>query len=145
MYSEVTITDVQVTPATASVPQGGTQQFTAKVTGTGSFSQAVKWSLAGSINEGTSLSETGLLTVAADEQVGATLTIWAVSLDDETKMANATVTVTEKSVDPTDPTDPTDPSEPGELDEETNVALNAEVIAYNGNNLGGEAGPREAV
>ena len=143
VYSEVTITDVQVTPATASVPQGGTQQFTAKVTGTGSFSQAVKWSLAGSINEGTSLSETGLLTVAADEQVGATLTIWAVSLDDETKMANATVTVTEKSVDPTDPTDPTDPSEPGELDEETNVALNAEVIAYNGNNLGGEAGPEK--
>ena len=58
-------------------------------------------------------------------------------------MANATVTVTEKSVDPTDPTDPTDPSEPGELDEETNVALNAEVIAYNGNNLGGEAGPEK--
>ncbi|MFR0734817.1 MAG: hypothetical protein ACLSHU_12120 [Oscillospiraceae bacterium] len=39
--------------------------------------------------------------------------------------------------------EPTDPTEPDDLDTETNVALNAQVIAYNGNNLGGASGPEK--
>ena len=137
LSSAFVINEVTVSPATAQVAQGKTQQFTAQVTGTGSFSQHVTWELSGNNQEGTSLSESGLLTVAADEPVGTTLTVLARSLDDETKTASATVTVTEESVEPTDPTEPDD------LDTETNVALNAQVIAYNGNNLGGASGPEK--
>ncbi len=60
----------------------------------------------------------------------------------------------ESTVEPTDPTDPTDPepTDPEPTDPEPtdpvvpdsdNVALGAEVIAYNGDNLGGEAGPEK--
>ena len=72
--SAFVINEVTVSPATAQAAQGvnKTQQFTAQVTGTGSFSQNVTWELSGNNQEGTSLSESGLLTVAADEPVGTT-------------------------------------------------------------------------
>ena len=97
-----TITDVTVTPATATVEAGETQQFTATVIGTGNVSKEVTWSVSGS-NAGTTISETGLLTVAAGE-TAATLTVTATAVGDNTKSGTAKVTVTQP--DPDEPWNP---------------------------------------
>lgn len=97
-----TITGVTVTPATATVEAGKTQQFTATVRGTGGVSKEVTWSVSGS-NAGTTISENGLLTVAADE-TAATLTVTATANGDSTKSGIATVTVTQP--DPDEPWNP---------------------------------------
>ena len=114
------ISGVTIDPETATVAQGGTQRFTATVTGTGTVDQSVTWSLSGNADDGTTLVN-GLLTVASGE-TATTLTVTATSVADSTKSASATVTVTE-TTDPTDPPEPTTPG--GEVDEDTNVALNA--------------------
>ena len=88
-----TITNVTVTPDTAIVEAGGTQQFTAKVEGTGNFREEVTWSVSGS-NAGTTISENGLLTVA-DNETATTLTVTATAVGDNTKSGTATVTVTQ--------------------------------------------------
>ncbi len=88
-----TITSVTVTPATATVEQGNTQDFAATVTGTGDFDKSVKWSVIGG-HEGTSIDNEGVLTVAKNE-TAKTLTVRAVANGDETKVAEATVTVKE--------------------------------------------------
>ena len=87
-----TITGVTVTPATATVQQGNTRQFSASVTGTGDFSQAVTWTVEGAVSAGTTISTTGLLTVGADE-TATTLTVRATSNGDNTKSGTAAVTV----------------------------------------------------
>ena len=97
-----TITGVTVSPAAATVEAGKTQQFTATVTGTGSVSKEVTWSVSGS-NAGTTISENGLLTVATDE-TATTLTVTATAVGDNTKYATATVTVTQP--DPDEPLNP---------------------------------------
>jgi hypothetical protein len=88
----VAITAVTVSPAAASVVKGETRQFSAAVTGTGSFSNAVVWTVGGNTGAGTSISEGGLLAIAANEGA-ATLTLTATSLADSTKSGSATVTV----------------------------------------------------
>ena len=128
------ISGVTIDPETATVAQGGTQRFTATVTGTGTVDQSVTWSLSGNADDGTTLVN-GLLTVASGE-TATTLTVTATSVADSTKSASATVTVTE-TTDPTDPPEPTTPG--GEVDEDTNVALNATVVAYNGPESGNGA------
>ena len=89
-----TVTDVTVTPATISVAKGATQNFTATVTGTNSPAPTVTWSIdeAGK-DAGTTISNTGTLTVSASESL-ATLTVKATSTADGTKSGTATVTVT---------------------------------------------------
>ena len=89
-----TITNVTVTPTTATVEAGKTQQFTATVTGTGDYNEKVTWTVSGSSNEGTTISEDGVLTVAADE-TAATLTVKATANGNSGKSATATVTVTQ--------------------------------------------------
>ena len=98
-----TITNVTVTPATAIVEAGKTQKFTATVSGTGNYDKSVTWSVSGNNNAGTTISETGLLTVAADETAAA-LTVTATAVVDDTKYATATVTV--KQPDPDEPWNP---------------------------------------
>ena len=93
---EVTVTSVEVSPASAVVEKGGTQQFTAVVTGMNTPAQTVTWSVSGG-KEGTAIDETGLLTVAADE-TAAELTVTAVSTVDTSKSGTATVTVSETPV-----------------------------------------------
>ena len=88
-----TITGVTVTPTTATVEAGKTQQFTATVTGTGDYNEKVTWTVSGNNSTGTTISTTGLLTVAAGE-TAATLTVKATAVVDDTKSATATVTVT---------------------------------------------------
>ena len=87
-----TVTSVAVSPATASVQQGGTQQFTATVTGTNDPAQTVTWSVAGG-GAGTTISSAGLLTVAAGE-TASTLIVRATSTADPSKLGESTATVT---------------------------------------------------
>ena len=87
-----TITDVTVTPDTATIQTGGEQQFTATVTGTGDFSQAVTWSVEGAVSTSTKISSDGMLTVGTDETAD-TLTVIATSNGDSTKSGRASVTV----------------------------------------------------
>jgi hypothetical protein len=55
-----TVTSVTVTPATASVAKGGTQQFSAAVSGENEPSQTVTWTVTGG-GSGTSISTAGPL------------------------------------------------------------------------------------
>ena len=87
-----TVTAVTVEPATVTVTKGGTQQFTATVSGTGDYDDAVDWTVEGCKSDTTTISDTGLLTVAADE-TATTLTVKATSAVDESKSGTATVTV----------------------------------------------------
>jgi len=86
-----TVTGVTVSPSTASVAKGGTQQFSASVTGTGNPATTVTWTVEGGIT-GTSITD-GLLTVAADE-TATTLTVTATSTVTTSVSGTATVTVT---------------------------------------------------
>jgi len=88
-----TVTSVVVSPATASVAKGGTQSFSATVTGTNSPLQTVSWSIvqAGK-HSSTTISASGLLTVSASETL-TTLTVRATSTVDNAKSGEATVNV----------------------------------------------------
>ncbi|MDR1788718.1 MAG: hypothetical protein LBR16_09785, partial [Treponema sp.] len=88
-----TVTSVTVSPKTADVPKGGTCQFSAVVTGTGSGDHSgVIWIIQGDKASDTSISGAGLLSVAEDE-TAATLTVRAASTVDPDKYDEATVTV----------------------------------------------------
>ena len=87
-----TVESVTVSPAAANVARGGQQQFTATVVGTGTYDDAVTWSVIGNASTGTSITSGGLLTVAADE-TAAHLTVTATSSADSSKTAFSTVTV----------------------------------------------------
>lgn len=105
------ITSVTVSPNAATI--GTQQQFTATVTGTGSFSTGVTWALScsacGGLSPGT-LSATGLYDTPYPAP--ATVTITATSTQDTTKSGSVTVTLTQPvigtaptlSVDVTSPT-----------------------------------------
>lgn len=88
----VTITGVTVTPATATVNKGATQQFTAAVSGTGNYNTAVTWSISGHTSSKTSINANGLLTIGSNE-TAASITVKATAVGDATKYATATVTV----------------------------------------------------
>lgn len=90
-----TVTGVTVSPATAKVQKGGTQQFTATVAGTNSPAQTVTWAVDGGMNTitETTITEQGLLQIAEDE-TAETLTIIATPTADTSKRGIATVMVT---------------------------------------------------
>jgi len=88
-----TITSVTVSPASIEVQKGSTQQFGATVNGTNNPAQTVTWAVTGSGSAGTTISTSGLLTVAADETAAA-LAVTATSTVDTSKTGSATVTVT---------------------------------------------------
>ena len=87
-----TITDVTVTPDTATIQTGGEQQFTATVTGTGAYDETVTWTVEGAVSTSTKISSEGMLTVGTDETAD-TLTVIATSSGDNTKSGRASVTV----------------------------------------------------
>lgn len=79
---------VSVTPSTTIVGQSGTEQFSAVVTGTSN--QSVTWSttpLIGSISSG------GLYTAPATITSGQTITVKAISNQDDVTFATATITL----------------------------------------------------
>jgi len=87
------VTGVAVTPASVAVEQGKTQQFAAAVTGLNlkDTDKTVTWSVSGG-GAGTSISSTGLLTVAAAE-AATSLTVRAASTVTSAVTGAATVTV----------------------------------------------------
>lgn len=82
---------VYVSPRTATVAKGGTQQFSA---GGAAATGGVTWTVTGdkTVNSGTTVSTAGLLTVASAE-TNTALTVKATSTSDSTKIGSATVTV----------------------------------------------------
>lgn len=86
------ITAVDVTPASATIGATGTQQFTAVVTGTGTFDDAVTWSVES--GDG-SIDSAGLYTAGS---AAGSATIRATSVQDPTEYDEATVTVVSGSV-----------------------------------------------
>ena len=88
-----TVTNVSVSPETATVDAGGTAQFAASVSGTGDYDDSVTWTVSGNSSADTTIND-GLLTVAEDE-TAASLTVTATSVGDGTIYDTATVTVTQ--------------------------------------------------
>ena len=87
------VAGVTVSPGSASVKKGSTQAFTATVTGINDFDDAVTWSVSGANHAGTTISDSGVLSVA-EEETASSLTVTAVSESDSGKSGTATVTVT---------------------------------------------------
>ncbi|HEX2713895.1 MAG TPA: hypothetical protein VHM88_17005, partial [Candidatus Acidoferrales bacterium] len=96
----VTVTSdltVSVSPATASVELGATQQFLASVTGSGNPDRAVSWSTSGPGCSGAACGTadpSGLLTAPQVRPSPAGVTLTARSLGDPSKSASALVNVT---------------------------------------------------
>lgn len=90
----VVVTGVTVSPETARISRGGTQDFTATVQGTGGPSQSVKWSVSGNavMSAGTTISDNGRLTVSPTE-ASTTLTVRATSVDNTSVSGTANVTI----------------------------------------------------
>lgn len=88
-----TVDSVAVTPETASPAAGTTVAFTAAVSGTGIYSKKVTWSISGQTKPGTTIDETGVLTIAADEPASTAITVTATSIYDNTKSGTAVATV----------------------------------------------------
>ncbi|MCL2062509.1 MAG: Ig-like domain-containing protein [Firmicutes bacterium] len=87
-----TVDSVTVSPTELLLAAGGTQTFTAVVTGTNNPSQAVEWTVSDNTSPDTQISAAGVLTIAAGE-TASTLTVMARSVIDATKTATATVNV----------------------------------------------------
>lgn len=92
-----TVTNVAVSPSSVSIQKGGTQQFNATVEGTNHPSQLVTWKVSGKNSAGTNISDSGLLTIGADETAAA-LTVTATSAADTGKSGTASVIVTDSPV-----------------------------------------------
>lgn len=97
--SPTTTVSVTISPTTASLAGGTTQQFTATVTG--STNTAVTWAVSGTqggnANIGT-ISTTGLYTAPTILPASVTQVITATSQADTTKVGSATVTLTAPTV-----------------------------------------------
>lgn len=92
---DAAVTSVSLSPTTASVVQGATQQLTATVTAVGGANQTVTWT---SSNSKVAVAANGLVTVAADAATGD-YTITATSTFDSSKKGTATITVTATTTD----------------------------------------------
>lgn len=86
------VTKVAITPATATVAKGQSQQFKVTVTAGNLVPQNVSWTLTGNDPTTSTVDGNGLVTVAADE-TNTTLILTATSVFDPTKQATATITV----------------------------------------------------
>ena len=87
------VTSVTVSPESANVAKGSTQQMTATVVTTGYAPKTVNWSVTGAQTPTSRISNIGLLTVATNEP-NDTLTVTAVSAYDPDKSDTSTITVT---------------------------------------------------
>ena len=128
--SGATVTSVSVDPANVALGRGATQKFTAAVTGENDPTQSVTWKVEGAESAKTSIKADGTLKISVEE-TAKTLTVTATSKLDETKSANATVTVTDEIVAP-DITVTIDPAElvvdanPGQKGQFTAIVEGAE-------------------
>ena len=88
------VTAVEVTPKAPIVQTGQTQQFAATVTAVDGAPHTVLWSITGNTSIGTTITQNGLLTVAANE-MAASITITAASAFNGAISDFAIVTVTQ--------------------------------------------------
>jgi hypothetical protein len=86
------VTGVSVTPSPVEIEKGTSRQFAATVSGSGTYSHAVNWTVAGASSSGTTIDASGLLAITADETAN-TLTVKAASVQTESKFGTAAVTV----------------------------------------------------
>jgi hypothetical protein len=96
-----TISSVTISPSTANVEVGKTQQFTATVRGTGNFDSGVTWFvndiMSGDSNVG-SVDISGVYTAPANIPSPATVTVKAVARADTSQSATASVTIVPRQV-----------------------------------------------
>ena len=98
--SQASVSSVTVTPATANTVKGGNVNLQAVVNGSGFFDRSVTWTLQGAnstgaiapLAEGTVITSTGNLQVAADEKV-KTITVMAKSNVNPSKTGHSTITI----------------------------------------------------
>ena len=88
------ITNVTISPTIAAVAKGGTAQFIGTVEGNGLINKKGHFSIEGSVSAGTSISDDGLLIIAANE-TKTSYNVLYVADADPAKTAKATVTITE--------------------------------------------------
>ena len=86
------VTNITISPTTATVKRGAEQQFTAEVTGTGDVDKSVVWSITGNTDNATAIDSTGELTVGSNE-TATSITVTAAAAADKTKTDTAKVTV----------------------------------------------------
>lgn len=86
------VTDVDISPSTATVSAGQKVQLTAEVTAAGFANKAVQWSITEDETGGASIDLNGLLSVAADATTGD-ITVAATSIFDPEVAGSATITV----------------------------------------------------
>lgn len=91
--TEPTVTSVTVSPSSATVVAGATQQLVATVVVTGFADKSVEWSISGQTSEDTKIDQTGKLTVGEDETDAGTITVTAKSKFDSSKSGTSTITV----------------------------------------------------
>ncbi|MDR1527820.1 MAG: hypothetical protein LBS46_09185 [Dysgonamonadaceae bacterium] len=87
-----TVNNVLVSPTSASVNKGTGQQFAATVQGTNSPGQEVSWTVEGKTSAATTISSSGYLSVANDENA-TQVSVRATSVVDPSKSGTATVNV----------------------------------------------------
>jgi len=88
-----TVTSVTISPASAQVARGTTQQFTAAVAGANNPSQGVTWTVTGNQSSSTNININGLLTVAAGE-TASSITVRATSTANTAVSGTRAVTIT---------------------------------------------------
>ncbi|WP_231980549.1 Ig-like domain-containing protein [Tessaracoccus coleopterorum] len=86
------VTSVTLDPASVTLEPGDTQQFTATVEAIGDADKALTWAVTGADSEATTISDSGLLSVGADE-TATTLTVTATSSATPTVWGSASVAV----------------------------------------------------
>ena len=87
-----TVTSIKISSGQSSMNPGGSYQFAATVTGSGSFSQDVLWSISGNNSGSTKISTTGQLIIGSDETSEA-ITVTAKSKADSSKADSFIVAV----------------------------------------------------
>lgn len=89
-----TVTSVTLTPDAVTATAGQTVQFVAVVAGTNFVNKAVTWSVSGATSDGTTIGDSGVLTIASDETgTEGAITVTATSVADGTKTDTATITL----------------------------------------------------
>ena len=87
-----TVTELTVTPTTATVKAGGTVQITTTVTGTGDPTSKCTFALTGNTDPETVVNTMGKV-ILGSKETGPTITVTATSVQDTSKTATCTITV----------------------------------------------------
>jgi len=84
---------ITINPNTASIERGQRQQFKATVNGLHNPSQSIEWSVLGSVDSSTTITDNGLLTIGLNETVNG-IRIKAISAENKSIMATMNVDIT---------------------------------------------------